>query len=347
MGMTRMIRWGYGFLAAVVLLGSAVGFVEEVSAAEYTMRFGGYLAGKDPSNLALVRMAALLEKKTNGRAKIDVFTDGKLGNEREVAEGVRVGTVELIATLGLGLGSYVPAVAVVELPFTSVDTEGRVGTKVLLDVMPDVANLSAPKGFRPLTAWSLGARGILTKKPVHKLEDLQGMKIRGPMPVLLGMLKALGANPVQFSWQDMYMALQTGAIDGMEASPQMIYPSKFQEVAKYYSVTRHMDPGYYLLISEKYWQKLPPDIQKAVRESADEAASYIWENGKKIWDENATNMKKEGVEFIDLPDLPKWVNAVEAFNVDFVKTLGPEAPALHEKVKQSVAKWEKYYGIKR
>lgn len=343
----RMRGWGYGFLAAVMLLGSAVEFAEEVAAAEYTMRYGGYLAGKDPTNLTVMRMAELLEKKTNGRAKIDVFTDGKLGNEREVAEGVRVGTVELVATLGLGLGSYVPAVAVVELPFTSVDTEGRVTTKVFLDVMPDVANLSVPKGFRPVTAWALGARGILTKKPVRKLEDLQGMKIRGPMPVLLGMLKALGANPVVFSWQDMYMALQTGAIDGMEASPQMIYPSKFHEIAKYYTVTRHMDPGYYLLISEKYWQKLPPDIQKAIRESADEAASYIWENGKKIWDEHAEKMKKEGVEFIELQDLPKWVKAVEAFNVEFVQKLGPEAPPLHEKVKQSVAKWESHYGIKR
>ncbi len=338
---------GYGLVAAAVVLGLALGVAGPAAAAkaEFTMRYGGYLAGKDPTNVAMQRMAELVEQKTGGRAKIDVFTDGKLGNEREVTESVRLGNVELVATLGTGLAQYVPEVGVLELPFTS--TDSRVATKMFLDVMPDVAKLSVPKGFRPLTAWDIGVRGILTKKPVRKLEDLQGMKIRGPAPLYLGTLKALGANPVFFAWTDIYMALQTGAVDGMEASPQMIYPSKFHEIGKYFTVSRHIDPGYYLLINEQYWQKLPPDIQKAVKEAADEAISVIWENGGKIWEEHAEKMKKEGVEFIEVQDYPKWVKAVEEFRLDYAKKLGPEAPPLYEKVKQSVAKWEKHYGIKR
>ncbi len=348
MNSERLYGWGYRCLVAIMLVGLTMGYGQGVAAAvkpEYTMRFGGYLAGNDPTNVTMKKMADLVEKKTNGRAKIEVFTDGSLGNEKEVTEGVRVGTVELVASLGTGLAQYVPEVGVLELPFTS--TDSRVATKMFLDVMPDVAKLSVPKGFRPLTAWDIGMRGILTKKPVRRLEDLKGMKIRGPAPLYLGTLQALGANPIFYAWTDIYMALLTGAVDGMEASPQMIYPSKFQEVAKCFTVSRHIDPGYYLLINEKFWEKLPPDIQKAVKESADEAFSYIQENGDKIWNEYAEKMKQAGVEFIELHDYPKWVKAVEQFRVDYASKLGPAAPPLYEKVKQSVAKWEKFYGIKR
>jgi TRAP-type C4-dicarboxylate transport system substrate-binding protein len=173
------------------------------------------------------------------------------------------------------------------------------------------------------------------------------MKVRGPAPLYLGTLKTLGANPIFYAWTDIYMALLTNAIDGMEASPQMIYPSKFQEVAKYFTVSRHIDPGYYLLISEKTWAKLPPDIQKAVKDSAGEAYSYIQDHSDKIWNEYADKMKQAGVEFIELQDKPKWVKAVEEFRVDYAKKLGPEAPPLYEKVKKSVVKWEAFYGIKR
>jgi tripartite ATP-independent transporter DctP family solute receptor len=312
---------------------------------EFTLRYGGYLAAKDPTNVTMQKMADLVAQRSNGRMKIDLFFDGKLGNEREVTEAVRLGNAELVATLGTGLAQYVPEVGVLELPFTSSDS--RVATQVFLDVMPDVAKLSIPKGFRPLTAWDIGLRGLLTKKPVRKIEDLAGMKMRGPAPLYLGTLKAMGANPVQMPWTDIYVALQTGAIDGMEASPQMIQPSRFQEQAKYYTVTGHIDPGYYLLVSESYWQKLPPDLQKILESSAMDAFAELRENSIKIWEEYAQKMKAEGVEFIELKDYDKWAKSVETFRVDYAKKLGPAAPPLFDKVKASVEKWEKHYKAKK
>ena len=312
---------------------------------QFTLRYGGYLAATDPTNATMGKMAALVSQRSNGRMKIDVFADGKLGNEREVTEAVRLGNAELVATLGTGLAQYVPEVGVLELPFTS--TDSRVATQMFLEVMPDVAKLSIPKGFRPLTAWDIGMRGLLTKKPVRKIEDLSGMKMRGPAPLYLGTLKAMGANPVQMPWTDIYVALQTGAIDGMEASPQMIQPSRFQEQAKFFTLTRHIDPGYYLLVSESYWQKLPADLQQVLESSARDAYAELRENSNKIWDEYAQKMKSEGVEFIDLKDSDKWVKSTEAFRVDYAKKLGPAAMPLYDKVKASVEKWEKHYGAKK
>ena len=157
----------------------------------------------------------------------------------------------------------------------------------------------------------------------------------------------MGANPVQMPWTDIYVGLQTGAIDGMEASPQMIQPSRFQEQAKYYTLTRHIDPGYYLLVSESYWQKLPPDLQKVLESSATDAFAELRENSLKIWEEYAQKMKAEGVEFLELKDYDKWAKSVESFRVDYAKKLGPAAMPLFDKVKASVEKWEKHYGAKK
>lgn len=322
------------FLMAAALACAFVG--GGAQAQTFTARFGGYLAGQDPTNVAAQKMADLADKTSNGRLKITVFADGKLGNEREVTEALRTGGAELVATLGTGLAQYVPEVGVLELPFTS--RSDHCAVQAFLDVMPDVEKLSVPKGFRPLTAWGIGERGLLTKKPVRTLDDLKGMKMRGPAPLYLGTLKALGANPVQMPWSEIYVGLDTGSIDGMEASPQMIYPSRFQETAKYFTVTRHINPGYYLLVSERFWQKLPPDLQKAMRDSAEAAFGDLRKQGAKIWQENLEKMKGAGVEVIDLKDLGRWEKAVEGFRTEFAQKLGPSAEALAQRARQSVAK---------
>ncbi|MGE3065787.1 MAG: TRAP transporter substrate-binding protein [Hyphomicrobiaceae bacterium] len=300
-------------------------------APEFTLRYGGYLAAKDPTNVAMQRMADLVTERSKGRMKISLFFDGKLGNEREVTEAVRIGSVELVATLGTGLAQYVPEVGVLELPFTS--RNDKCAVQVFLDVMPDVAKLSVPKGFRPLTAWGIGERGLLTKKPVERFEDLAGMKMRGPAPLYLGTLRAMGANPVQMPWTEIYVGLDGGTIDGMEASPQMIYPSRFQEVAKNFTVTRHINPGYYLLVAERYWQKLPKDMQDVLQSSAETAGAELRESSAKIWQDNLKLMKDAGVSVIELKDLPKWEQSVEAFRKEFSSKLGPQAVHLAERAK--------------
>jgi tripartite ATP-independent transporter DctP family solute receptor len=301
----------------------------------FVARFGGYLADQDPTNVAARRMAEFADKASGGRLKITVFTDGKLGNEREVAEALRTGGAELVATLGTGLAQYVPEVGVLELPFTS--RNDACAVQSFLDVMPEVEKLAVPKGFRPLTAWGIGERGLLTRRPVRSLDDLKGMKMRGPAPLYLGTLKALGANPVQMPWSEIYVGLDTGSIDGMEASPQMIYPSRFQETAKYFTVTRHINPGYYLLVSERFWQRLPTDLRQILRESAENAFGELRKQASVIWNQNLERMKAAGVEVIDLKDLGRWEKSVEGFRTEYAQKLGPAAEALAQRARQSLA----------
>jgi tripartite ATP-independent transporter DctP family solute receptor len=311
------------------------GFAANAQGQAFVARFGGYLADQDPTNVAARRMAELADKASGGRLKITVFTDGKLGNEREVTEALRTGGAELVATLGTGLAQYVPEVGVLELPFTS--RNDACAVQSFLDVMPEVEKLSVPKGFRPLTAWGIGERGLLTRRPVRSLDDLRGMKMRGPAPLYLGTLRALGANPVQMPWSEIYVGLDTGSIDGMEASPQMIYPSRFQEAAKFFTVTRHINPGYYLLVSERFWQRLPADLQPILRESAETAFAELRRQGAVIWQQNLERMKTAGVEVIDLKDLGRWEKAVEGFRTEYAQKLGPAAEALAQRARQSLA----------
>lgn len=328
--------WCRSRVLAVPIALSALLSAGVVSAQQFTARFGGYLAGQDPTNVAAQRMADLANTASSGRLRISVFTDGKLGNEREVTEALRTGGAELVATLGTGLAQYVPEVGVLELPFTSRSDACAVQT--FIEVMPEVEKLSVPKGFRPLTAWGIGERGLLTRKPVRGLDDLKGMKMRGPAPLYLGTLKALGANPVQMPWSEIYVGLDTGSIDGMEASPQMIFPSRFQETAKFYTVTRHINPGYYLLVSERFWQRLPADLQKIMRDSAETAFGELRSKGAEIWKDNLEKMRAAGVEIIDLKDLGRWEKSVEGFRTEFAQKLGPQAEALAQRARVAVAK---------
>ena len=98
--------------------------------------------------------------------------------------------------------------------------------------------------------------------------------MRGPNPVYVGMFDALGASGTTTDWSEIYGALQTGVIDGMEASPDMIYSMKFHEVAKYMSKTYHIAACVYYMIGKEWFESLPDDLQSIVMASAREAADY-------------------------------------------------------------------------
>jgi len=156
---------------------------------------------------------------------------------------------------------------------------------------------------------SQGSRQILTKKPVEKLEDLANMKMRGPNAVYISMFKALGAAGTTMDWNEIYTALQTGVIDGMEASPSMIYSMRFHEVAKHMTMTDHIIACVYYFFNEKWLNSLPSDLKQIVLDCAEEAADYQ----AKIDDEDQiaslNKMKAEGLIVHQLKDKDKWVAA--------------------------------------
>jgi tripartite ATP-independent transporter DctP family solute receptor len=230
----------------------------------------------------MVKFGELAEKYSNGRLKVQVAVGGVLGGERDVAEGIQLGTVDG-AILGGILQNFDPAMSILEFPFLFKNDahvravmEGPVGEKIR-------ARLIDKTGIRILYHVMRTPRELTTKKPVKSLADVKGMKIRVPeMEAHLETWKALGANPTPLAFTEVYTALQLGTVDGQENPLGVIYANKFFEVVDYLTLTDHLVGFMMIVTNNAKFGKLAPDLQKALTQAAMEASRFNDDLLKKI-----------------------------------------------------------------
>jgi tripartite ATP-independent transporter DctP family solute receptor len=144
------------------------------------------------------------------------------------------------------------------------------------DFAKRLLNRLSDKNLIGLGYWDLGFRHVTNSKhPITKLEDFSGLKLRVlQLPTYINLFNTLGANAVPMPFTELYPALETKAVDGQDNPVTVIYNTKFYEVQKYLSLTRHTYNPQVLLISKKFWEKLSPAEQKIIQESANEATVY-------------------------------------------------------------------------
>jgi C4-dicarboxylate-binding protein DctP len=242
------------------------------------------------------------------------------------------GALEVVTTLASGTARYVPQLGLFEFPYIYKDEAHLV--RVLDAMEEEVSRLLAPHNFVAVGGQNMGFRHMLNKvKPVADVADLKDLKMRGPNPVYVGMFDALGASGTTTDWSEIYGALQTGVIDGMEASPDMIYSMKFHEVAKNMSKTYHIAACVYYMIRKDWLEALPADLQEIVIASAREAAAY--QNALDIEAQGASlqKMVDEGLQVNEVNDLGEFQATLEAFKESYVQEKGPEWVDLYNKIK--------------
>jgi len=230
---------------------------------------------ENPKGQGASKFAELIEAKSGGRIHVHVAPSEQLGNENTNMAALRTGTLDL-GSLGQGaLLSVAPEVAAIGLPF-------------LFNNLPDAwALLDGPigqafakrlesKNLVFLGWWCNGIRQTTNSKhPIQRPEDFQGLKIRTPLdPVTVDMFSAMGANPQQISFGEVYLALQSGVVDAQENPLAFIYAAKFYEVQKYISLTNHKYEPIGLIMSTAAWGRLKKDDQALVREAAHEAGVF-------------------------------------------------------------------------
>ncbi|WP_422443630.1 TRAP transporter substrate-binding protein [Thermoanaerobacterium sp. DL9XJH110] len=291
---------------------------------QISIRVGHVLAPTHPYQLGLEKFAELVSQKTNGKVKVEVFHSSQLGNERDMVEGLQLGTLEMTLVSTAPLSSFTKKFFVFDLPFIFKDTasaravvDGPVGTQ-LLDSLKD-------QGIIGLTYFENGFRHVTNnKKPIEKPEDLKGMKIRTmENPVHMATFKVLGADPTPMAFGELFTALQQGTIDGQENPLPIIETSKFYEVQKYLSLTGHFYAPAPLLISRSFFESLSPDVQNAIKEAAVEAGDY---ERKLLDDMNAkleNELQQKGMK-INKPDKEAFVNAVQPVYKQFEGDITPE-----------------------
>ncbi|GAB1398625.1 2,3-diketo-L-gulonate transporter substrate-binding protein YiaO [Aminivibrio sp.] len=265
----------------------------------------------------------LVEEKSGGEMKVTIFPQGQLGGERDLAEGVRMGTVEIGSASPGNMAGFAPELELFGVPFlfqtkkqvyTALDGEvGEYFNKILLD-----------KGFMNLAYWEVGFRNMTNNvRPVKTPEDMKGLKIRvQESKIKVELIKSLGAIPTPIPFGELYSALQQKVVDGQENPIATIYSMKFYEVQKYVSLTNHTYEPALVFANPKWFNSLSPQHQQILKEAAMETAIYQRAKLAELDSERMDVMKKDGVEIEEKPDLKAFAEATK----DLYKVLGDVIP---------------------
>ncbi len=261
------------------------------------MRWAQQNSLEHPQGQGSKKFADLVEQKSGGKIKVRIFPSGQLGGDIQNVSALQGGTLDLmVLNAGLLVG-IVKDFAVLDLPFLFNTPEeadsvvdGAIGKK-LFDKLPE-------KGLVGLGYFELGFRNVTnSRRPIAKLEDFQGLKLRVlQSPLFIELVNTLGANAVPMPFPEVYTGLEQKVIDGQENPLTVILDSKFQEVQKYVSITRHIYNPQSVLISKRTWDKLSADEKKIVQEAADEAKIYQRQVSRQKADEALESLKKGGMQ---------------------------------------------------
>jgi tripartite ATP-independent transporter DctP family solute receptor len=324
--MKRLTMYLVGVLgmAATAILG--MGLTEDIRAAEFDLVEAHTSAPDHPYTLGMIRYADLVKQRTNGRVAIQIHHSRELGDERQVVEGLQLGTIHLTVTSTGPLGGFVPEMNVVDLPFLFRDPEhaykvldGEIG-RTLLSKFDAV-------GIKGLAYWENGFRHITTsKRPVREPADMKGLKIRVmENKVHQAAFRQLGADATPMAWGEVFTSLQQGLLDAQENPIPIIYTFKLNEVQKYVSLTGHVYSPAPLLMSKKTWDRMPPDIQKVMLDTAMEVAKYQRDLIHEQEQKQVGELRAKGMTVIENPDRAAFREAMkpvfEQFQGQFGKDL--------------------------
>jgi tripartite ATP-independent transporter DctP family solute receptor len=249
-----------------------------------------------PTVQALRFMGRQIVERTGGRHEIKVFHSHLLGEEKETLEQTRAGAIDLNRINVALIGNIVPAMNVLALPFLFRSIEhmqkvldGPIGTELL--------GSFEPYGFVGLAFYDSGARSIYNSiRPVRSLEDLRGLRIRVQQSEQMsGMMRALGANPVELPYGQVLTGLATRLIDGAENNWPSFVTTDHYKHAGHYTLTEHTMSPEVLVISLKAWEMLSPDDRKIFREEARRSSQYMRERWRDLEEQSRKRAEAAGV----------------------------------------------------
>ena len=285
------------FLKSLIMVAAALSLPMTVLAAPapIIIKFSHVVANETPKGQAANYLKKLVEERTKGRVKVEVYPNSQLFKDKEEMEALQMGSVQMLAP---SLAKFAPLgvkeFEVFDLPFIFDDyaeqhkvTQGPVGAKLL-------KKLEA-KGIMGLAYWDNGFKVMSANKPIHKPEDMRGLKMRiQSSKVLDSQMRSVGAIPQVLAFSEVYQALQTGVVDGTENPPSNLYTQKMHEVQKYVTLTNHGYLGYAVLVNKKFWMALPADIRTILDGAMKDATAFANNVAKKDNDEAMAAVKKSG-----------------------------------------------------
>jgi TRAP-type transport system periplasmic protein len=340
---TRMNRYRLSMFQGVALCVLALpltawlaGGSDDANAQVMTLKLGHALPGGDhPYQLGAQKFADIVSSKTGGRIKVDIFNSGQLGGERDMVEGLKIGTLDLVVTASPIAGAIANdrKVFLLDIPYVFKDYESL--TRVLEgDIGKEMTKNWPQHGFRSIGYFIAGFHQLAnSKRPITRPEDLKGLKIRAiQSKSSILMIEALGATAVPMAFPEVYTGIQQGVVDGFANSMTTLYTAKYYEVAPYISITNHLVGMLNLVMSEKVYQQLSPADRKIFEEAGLEAARFQ-RNLYKEGDQKYLALLKEKAKVNTDVDTAAFRKHVESYVPKFVELVNePGARELAERL---------------
>ncbi len=287
--------------------------------------------------LASAYFKNLVEQRSKGEIKVNIFPQAQLGSEREEIEGVRMGTIEMaVVAAGGALPGWVPELQVLGIPYLF---QNRKQAYAVLDgpIGEELSGLIQKKGFYNLGFWEVGFRNFTNNtRPIKTPADMKGLKIRvQESKIWLEFIKSLGAIPTPIPFGELYSALQQGVVDGQENPVATIKSMKFYEVQKYLTLDGHTYEPAAVLVNPKWFDSLSQDQQKIIRQATLDTTRYIRNLLTQQEKEEVAFLKQAGVKVEENPDLAAFAKATQ----NLYKIVSDTVPeALVKRIRAEVAK---------
>ncbi|KQU50974.1 TRAP dicarboxylate transporter subunit DctP [Bosea sp. Leaf344] len=292
------------------LAGSAAAaiFMPSVLRAQATvLRWGEMLPATHPQVQMVDRIAREVKEKTGGRIDIQSFPAGQLGSGKDMMESVASGALTMTTDGAAALGSFLPQLSVIEAPYLWRDAAhmGRVAKAPVFTQMN--ADLEKKRGMRMAAVTYYGKRHLTTgSKPVKSVADVAGLKLRvPPVDTFRAMVEAWGAKATPVNFNELYLALSQGAVDGQENPLPTIHSAKLQEVQKHLILTGHIITPRLVIVNGEFWKGLK-EADRSILEAAI-ANGAIWQDEELGRQEGAlvATLKSAGMSVTE-PDLDSF-----------------------------------------
>lgn len=282
----------------ILILSGCQNSTEKINGSEEkTIRLAHTGSDTHQYNIASQKFKKLVEEKSDGKMKVNVYGDGSLGNEDELVDQTMTGTIQMTTVAAdSSLSNTMPEMNLFGIPYLF-DSKKDVYTK--LDGKPgkDLLELAKKKDMKGLGYWEVGFRHFTNKKrEIKHPEDMENLKLRvQSAKVWNEHLKTLNAIPTPISFSELYSALDQGVVDGQENPLPTIYSQKLFEVQRYISLTNHTYTPAVVLMNDDYYNQLTKKekqiVNESIVESTDYQRQYIAKQEKKI----KKQLKDEGM----------------------------------------------------
>lgn len=305
----------------------------DTSKSEITIKVSNGASESSPGVQAQIStFKKMVEEKSKGRIKVEVYSGGQLGDDTKGSEACRAGELEVVNTSTAPLVGLVPELAIFDIPFLFDNSE--MADKVVGGEIGNYLNKKLEEKGLINLAWNENGFRDLTNsvKVVKTPKDLSGLKIRTmENKYHLEAWKLMGASPTPMSWSEVFTALQQGTIDGQENPIPNFYSTRIQEVNKYITITNHIYSPFLFLFSKQIFDSYDKETQDIIREAAQAYGIAEKELNRKETDTKKKALIDEGCTVTELTDAerqafkdataPVWNSVEKAVGAEIIKQL--------------------------